>query len=124
VSLWYAGGEHTGGGLEAENTLCHLTQRPPEQEHSVSLQSTSVVSGSGKGVVVATGAATYIASLARALPSGRTMTAFDFAVRRVVYLFIAFIVIMVPLVIVLSGKTTSESPHSSPTLLRVIGFRN
>lgn len=73
-----------------------------------------MVSGSGKGVVVATGAATYIASLARALPSGRTMTAFDFAVRRVVYLFIAFIVIMVPLVIVLSGTTTGESPRLNP----------
>lgn len=72
-------------------------------------QSTSVVSGSGKGVVVATGAATYIASLARALPSGRTASAFDYAVRRVVYLFIAFIVIMVPLIIVLSGTITGAA---------------
>lgn len=74
------------------------------------MQSTSVVSGSGKGVVVATGAATYIASLARALPSGRTASAFDYAVRRIVYLFIAFIIVMVPLVIVLSGTTTGK-PH-------------
>ncbi|BDA47243.1 probable magnesium-transporting ATPase, P-type 1 [Coccomyxa sp. Obi] len=75
---------------------------------NICLMSTSVVSGSGKGVVVATGAATYIASLARALPSGRTATAFDRAVRRVVYLFIAFIIVMVPLVIVLSGTTTGD----------------
>lgn len=97
-------------------------QRPPEQKHYVSLQSTSVVSGGGKGVVVATGAATYIASLARALPSGGTMTAFDFAVRRVVYLFIAFIVIMVPLVIVLSGTTTGEPPRLNPQDLDAAGI--
>ena len=72
------------------------------------VQSTSVVSGSGKGVVIATGRATYIASLARALPSGHLMNAFDFAIRRIVYLFIGFIVVMVPLVIVCNGLTTGE----------------
>ncbi len=72
------------------------------------MQSTSVVSGSGKGVVIATGKATYIASLARALPSGHLMNAFDFAVRRIVYLFIVVIVVMVPLVIVCNGLTTGE----------------
>lgn len=84
----------------------------------VRAQSTSVVSGSGKGVVVATGAATYIACLALALPRGSAMTAFDWAVRRVVYLFIAFIIIMVPLVIVLSGTTACESPFQP--VLKVI----
>lgn len=73
------------------------------------LQSTFVVSGSGKAVVVAAGRATYIASLARVLPSGHIMNAVDFAIRRIVYLFITFIVIMVPLVIVCNGLTTCES---------------
>lgn len=67
-----------------------------------------MVSGSGKGVVIATGRATYVAYLARSLPSGRLMNAFDFAIRRIVYLFIGFIVIMVPLVIVCNGLTTGE----------------
>lgn len=57
---------------------------------------------------MATGQRTYIASLTRALPTGHTASAFDFAVRRIVYLFIAFIIVMVPLVIVISGASTGE----------------
>ena len=75
----------------------------------LAVQSTSVVSGSGKGVVIATGSATYVASLARALPGGHELNAFDFAIRRIVYLFIGFVVIMTPLVLVCNGLTTGES---------------
>ncbi|CAL8460948.1 g479 [Coccomyxa elongata] len=75
---------------------------------NICLMSTFVVSGSGKAVVLATGDGTYVASLMRQLPSGHVMNAFDYAVRRIVYLFIGFILVMVPLVIVLNGTTTSD----------------
>lgn len=71
-----------------------------------------MVSGSGKAVVLATGDGTYVASLMRQLPSGHVMNAFDYAVRRIVYLFIGFILVMVPLVIVLNGTTTCEPPST------------
>ncbi len=71
------------------------------------MQSSFVASGSGRAVVVSTGGATYIAALTRALPTGHVMSAFDYAVRHTVYLFVAFIAVMVPLVIVISGTTTS-----------------
>ena len=69
------------------------------------------MSGSAKAVVIGTGADTYVACVANLnAPSGRrTMTAFDFAVRRIVFLFIGFIVVMVPVVIAISGATTSQS---------------
>ena len=46
-----------------------------------------------------------MASMQRVLPTGPTTTAFDRAVRRIVLLFIAFIVVMVPIVIVLNGTS-------------------
>ena len=57
-------------------------------------------------MVVATGSGTYVASLTAALPSGHILNAFDYAVRRIVYLFMGFIIVMVPLVVVLNGTTT------------------
>jgi Mg2+-importing ATPase len=42
------------------------------------------------------------------LPTGQTASAFDRAVRRIVLLFIAFIVVMVPIVIVLNGTTSGS----------------
>lgn len=61
------------------------------------LQSTSVVSGTAKCLVVATGSDTFAAGIAAALPPGRQTNAFDLAIRRVVYLFIAFLIVMVRL---------------------------
>ena len=72
----------------------------------VFVQGTHVVSGDGLCVVLRTGNETYIAGIAKALAAQGHMNAFDFAVRRIVYMFIAFVVVMVPLVIVLNGSTT------------------
>ena len=69
-----------------------------------------MVSGDGLGVVLRIGNDTYIAGIAAALAAQGQMNAFDFAVRRIVYVFIAFVVVMVPLVIVLNGLTTSKFP--------------
>lgn len=99
--------------LPLEDAICTFTRL---SVCSVLLQSTFVLSQSGKAVVIATGRATYIASLARVLPSGHLMNAFDYAIRRIVYLFITFIVIQVPLVIVCNGLTTCKSVPQCNTL--------
>jgi P-type Mg2+ transporter len=64
---------------------------------------TSVESGSGTAVVVATGEATYLGSLARAVVAQPSQTAFDKGVSRFTWLMIRFIAVMVPLVFVING---------------------
>ncbi len=66
---------------------------------------TSVESGSGTAVVVCTGAATYLGSLARAVVGQQVQTAFDKGVSRFTWLMIRFILVMVPLVFLINGIT-------------------
>ncbi|KAL3134439.1 hypothetical protein ABBQ38_006496 [Trebouxia sp. C0009 RCD-2024] len=78
------------------------------EQDNLCFAGTHVVSGDGLCVVLRTGNETYIAGIAKALAAQGHMNAFDFAVRRIVYMFIAFVVVMVPLVIVLNGSTTGD----------------
>ncbi|HLP09483.1 MAG TPA: magnesium-translocating P-type ATPase [Opitutaceae bacterium] len=64
---------------------------------------TSIVSGSGRAVVVATGNRTFFGSMAEKLSEARPMTAFDRGVRSVSWLLIRFMLIMAPTVFVLNG---------------------
>jgi P-type Mg2+ transporter len=64
---------------------------------------TSVESGTGTGVVVATGERTYLGSLARAVVTQQVQTAFDKGVARFTWLMIRFIAVMVPLVFLING---------------------
>ena len=66
---------------------------------------TTVVSGTAKAVVVATGDRTYLGSLARHLVGRRADTAFDKGVRGVSWLLIRFMLVMVPVVFFLNGFT-------------------
>ncbi|HEU4988856.1 MAG TPA: magnesium-translocating P-type ATPase [Gemmatimonadaceae bacterium] len=70
---------------------------------SICLMGTSVVSGTATAVVVTTGPNTAFGGLARRLVSRRAETAFDVGVRRVSWLFIRFIAVMVPVVIAING---------------------
>jgi Mg2+-importing ATPase len=64
---------------------------------------TNVVSGSATAVVVATGARTYLGSLARGLAGERVQTSFDRGVRGVSWLLIRFMAVMVPVVFLIQG---------------------
>jgi Mg2+-importing ATPase len=64
---------------------------------------TSVESGTGTAVVVATGESTYLGSLARAVVGQQVQTAFDKGVSRFTWLMIRFMAVMVPLVFVING---------------------
>lgn len=95
---------HILGLLQPQGSLGLL----PPQGSLVCVQGTHVVSGDGLCVVLRTGNGTYIAGIAEALAAQGHMNAFDYAVRRIVYVFITFVVVMVPLVIVLNGLTTGN----------------
>jgi Mg2+-importing ATPase len=69
---------------------------------------TSVESGTGTAVVVATGESTYLGSLARAVVGQQVQTAFDKGVSRFTWLMIRFILVMVPLVFLINGLTKGD----------------
>jgi len=73
---------------------------------------TSVVSGTAKAVVFATGSRTYLGSLARHLVGKRAETAFDKGVRSVSWLLIRFMLVMVPIVFFLNGVTKGDWPEA------------
>jgi P-type Mg2+ transporter len=66
---------------------------------------TNVISGTATAVVVATGSRTSFGAMAKGLVGQRSSTAFDVGVNKVSWLFIRFIVVMVPIVFVINGLT-------------------
>ncbi|MGA4644845.1 magnesium-translocating P-type ATPase [Limisphaera sp. 4302-co] len=63
----------------------------------------SIVSGTGKAVVLATGNRTYFGQMAEKLSAKRPETAFDRGVRQVSWLLIRFMLVMTPLVFLING---------------------
>ncbi|ADO45074.1 magnesium-translocating P-type ATPase [Hydrogenobacter thermophilus TK-6] len=66
---------------------------------------TSVVSGSGVGIVVATGENTYLGSVAESLMGQRALTSFEKGINEVSKLLIKFIALVFPIVFVINGLT-------------------
>jgi Mg2+-importing ATPase len=69
---------------------------------------TNVISGTGTGLVLQTGADTHLGALAREVTGRRVETEFDRGVSRVSRLLIRFTLVMVPLVFVLNGWTKGD----------------
>ncbi len=63
----------------------------------------SIVSGTGKGLVLATGNHTYFGAMAEKLTGARPETAFDRGVRQVSWLLIKFMLVMAPAVLLING---------------------
>ncbi|MFE0102581.1 magnesium-translocating P-type ATPase [Streptomyces sp. NPDC059009] len=80
----------------------------PVEADNLCLMGTSVTSGTATGVVVATGTDTYFGSMAGALVGDRPQTAFDLGVKRVSYLLIRFMLVMVPVVFAINGFTKGD----------------
>jgi Mg2+-importing ATPase len=72
---------------------------------NVCFMGTNVVSGTAKAIVVATGAKTYLGSIARHVVGHRAPTSFDKGVSGVSWLLIRFMLVMVPLVFLVNGLT-------------------
>jgi P-type Mg2+ transporter len=75
---------------------------------NICLAGTSVIAGSGRALVVATGDNTYLASIAEVLRARRPRNAFQNGIRQVSYLLLAFMVIMTIVVLVIKGTTTKD----------------
>ena len=70
---------------------------------------TNVVSGSGVGIVAATGEGTLFGQTAKTLSAGRTeKTAFEKGVNSVSHILIGFMLAMVPVVLLVNGFTKGE----------------
>ncbi|MEV7724937.1 magnesium-translocating P-type ATPase [Streptomyces sp. NPDC087917] len=91
----------------AEDLGQHTTTDPVEADN-LCLMGTSVTSGTATGVVVATGADTYFGSMAGSLVGERPQTNFDTGVRKVSFLLIRFMLVMVPIVFMINGFTKGD----------------
>ncbi|WP_424211279.1 magnesium-translocating P-type ATPase [Streptomyces sp. BI20] len=80
----------------------------PAEADTLCLMGTSVTSGTATGVVVATGADTYFGSMAGSLVGERPQTSFDTGVRKVSFLLIRFMLVMVPVVFAVNGFTKGD----------------
>jgi Mg2+-importing ATPase len=70
---------------------------------SVCYMGTNVISGTATAAVVATGARSYLGSIAHTLSGERVQTSFDRGVRSVSWLLIRFMAVMVPVVFLING---------------------
>ncbi|MER6446131.1 magnesium-translocating P-type ATPase [Streptomyces venezuelae] len=80
----------------------------PVDADNLALMGTSVTSGTATGIVVATGADTYFGSMAGSLVGERPRTNFDTGVRKVSFLLIRFMLVMVPVVFMVNGLTKGD----------------
>ncbi|KAK9717570.1 hypothetical protein K7432_006077 [Basidiobolus ranarum] len=67
---------------------------------------TSVVSGAATGVVKTTGSNTVFGAMAKQLSAKRPINAFQKGIRRISFMFIGLMIVMVPIVFVISGLTS------------------
>jgi Mg2+-importing ATPase len=98
----------TGESMPVEKTAApgqRTEGMSPLDLPSACFMGTNVVSGTAKGVVVATGSETYLGGLARHLAGKRVPTSFDRGVNGVSWLLIRFMLVMVPLAFLINGWT-------------------
>jgi Mg2+-importing ATPase len=79
------------------------TTTSPLELKNICFLGTSVESGTATVMVVGTGAATYLGSIAKSLVGQRVQTSFDKGVSRFTWLMIRFMMVMVPLVFLING---------------------
>ena len=77
-------------------------QNPLEMENLCFL-GTNVESGSGLGIIVSTGAKTYLGTLAKGLTDEEPPTSFQLGVKKITWLFIKIILICSPAVFIING---------------------
>lgn len=68
----------------------------------------NVISGSAEGVVIATGANTLFGDVASSLSDTPVQTSFELGIRKTSFLFIKFMALMAPTVIVINGFTKGD----------------
>lgn len=96
----------TGEALPVEKFAEQNTEfDTPLNSANLAFMGTSVISGSGTGIVIHTGRNTYFGNMAGTITSERTETAFDKGIKSVTFMLIRFMCVMVPIVFVINGFT-------------------
>lgn len=98
----------TGEAIPAEKTAeaaSDLKDADIFDAENIGFMGTSVVSGSGTAVVVATAAKSYFGGMASQITGQRVETAFDKGIKKITYTLIRFMVVMVPVVFIINGLT-------------------
>jgi Mg2+-importing ATPase len=91
--------EKKADALDSEQTdKCPVIELP-----NICFMGTNVISGTAVAVVVNTGVKTYFGSLSKTISGKRAETSFDKGLKRVSYLLISFMVVMVPVVFLVNG---------------------
>lgn len=100
----------TGEALPVEKYVPTIAINAAEEPGTpmICLMGTSVVSGTGIGVVVRTGSRAYLGTMADLAVGERPMTEFDRGVNRFALLMVRFILIMAPLVLLINGATKGD----------------
>ncbi|EQL03977.1 magnesium-translocating P-type ATPase family protein [Ophiocordyceps sinensis CO18] len=75
---------------------------------NLAFMGTSVISGNGLALVLRTGGDVLIAGMAKELKKRREKNAFEKGIRNVSWMLIGFMCVMVPIVLVISGKRTGD----------------
>jgi P-type Mg2+ transporter len=97
------GGRHDARGHEPAGDDASIFDSP-----GLCFMGTSVVSGSGTAVVVATGTSTYLGSTHHELPRPSAETAFDRGVRDVTWMLISLMLVCVPVVLAVNASISGH----------------
>jgi P-type Mg2+ transporter len=108
--LFVSQGSLTGESLSVEKFCNRETeeQSSPSDLKNTCFMGTSVQSGTATAAVVATGAHTYLGSMARSITGERPQTSFDAGLNRFTWLMMQFMAVMVPLVFLINGFTKHD----------------
>ena len=113
--LFVSQGSLTGESLPVEKFQDPETQGPesmvegsPAELKNICFMGTSVQSGTATAVVVATGASTYLGTMAGAIAEDPQPTSFDQGLNRFTWLMIQIMAVMVPLVFFINGFTKHD----------------
>jgi Mg2+-importing ATPase len=76
--------------------------------NNILFMGTSIISGSGTALVLKTGDDAFIATIMKQLNKRRPINAFQRGIRNVSWMMIGFMLVLVPIVLIVSGKVTGN----------------
>ena len=100
----------TGESYPVEkNAEAVVTSRDSETSYeNLAFMGSNVISGTAEGVVIATGNHTLFGDVAKSLSTKPIRTSFELGIRKTSFLFIKFMALMAPTVIVINGFTKGD----------------
>lgn len=99
----------TGESDSIEKTpLCNADEGSVVDLANLAFMGSTVISGTARGIVYATGNQTYLGSIAKSIAGHRAETAFDKGITKVSLLLIRFMLVMVPFVFMVNGATKGD----------------